>query len=80
MDWLHETLTAIADRTGLDASAVEPDADVRRALLDIARVASHTSGDRTNAPLLCYVLGQAAARGVRLDDALAAVKEHARET
>jgi hypothetical protein len=28
-------------------------------LLDLARVAAHESGDRTNAPLLCYLLGRA---------------------
>jgi uncharacterized protein DUF6457 len=33
------------------------DDDVR-ALLDIARIAAHESGDRTNAPLLCYLIGR----------------------
>jgi hypothetical protein len=28
-------------------------------ILDIARIAAHESGDRTNAPLLCYLLGRA---------------------
>ena len=28
-------------------------------LLDLARIAAHESGDRTNAPLLCYLLGRA---------------------
>jgi hypothetical protein len=27
-------------------------------LLDLARIAAHESGDRTNAPLLCYLLGR----------------------
>jgi Domain of unknown function (DUF6457) len=28
-------------------------------ILDLARIAAHESGDRTNAPLLCYLLGRA---------------------
>ena len=28
-------------------------------LLDLARIAAHESGDRTNAPLLCFLLGRA---------------------
>lgn len=28
-------------------------------LLELARVAAHESGDRRNAPLLCYLLGRA---------------------
>jgi hypothetical protein len=27
-------------------------------LLDLARMAAHTSGDRRNAPLLCYLVGR----------------------
>ena len=33
------------------------------ALLDLARVAAHDSGDRTNAPLATYLVGLAAGRG-----------------
>jgi Domain of unknown function (DUF6457) len=29
-------------------------------LLDLARIAARMSGDRTNAPLLCYLVGRAA--------------------
>ena len=36
----------------LDVS--DPDAQT---LLDLARIAAHESGDRTNAPLLCYLVG-----------------------
>ena len=28
-------------------------------LLDLARIAAHDSGERTNAPLLCYLVGRA---------------------
>ena len=49
-------------------------------LLDLAGVAAHTSGDRTNAPLLCHVLGRAVAGGADLDECArvvhAVVDEH----
>jgi Domain of unknown function (DUF6457) len=31
----------------------------QKTLLDLARIAAHDSGDRTNAPLLCYLVGRA---------------------
>jgi len=37
---------------------VELSPEDERALLDLARIAAHKSGDRTNAPLLCYLLGR----------------------
>jgi hypothetical protein len=40
----------------------------QRTLLDLARIAAHTSGDRTTAPLLCYLLGIAHAGGKDLDE------------
>jgi hypothetical protein len=39
---------------------------MRATLLDLARIAAHESGERTNAPLLCYFLGRAD-RGSDLD-------------
>jgi hypothetical protein len=48
---------------GLQLSAAET-----RTLLDLARVAAHDSGERTNAPLLCYLLGVAVGRGADLDE------------
>ena len=42
-------------------------------LLDLARHAAHTSGDRKNAPLLCYLVGRA--QGERkLEDVADAVR------
>jgi hypothetical protein len=42
-------------------------------LLDIARVAAHDSGNRTNAPLLCYLIGRA--QGDRsIDELLEAIR------
>jgi len=37
--------------------------DEQHALLDLARVAAHTSGDRRNAPLVTYLVGVARGRG-----------------
>jgi len=58
----------LAAATGLDAGALavsETDADT---LLRLAAVAAHETGDRTNAPILCHVLGRAVALGAPLED------------
>ena len=49
--WLRQTLDALGG--GPDLS--DEDAG---ALLKIASIAAHTSGERTNAPLLCYLVGR----------------------
>jgi hypothetical protein len=49
-DWLRAAGDCIG---GGDLS--EADAET---LLDLARIAAHTSGDRRNAPLLCYLVGR----------------------
>jgi hypothetical protein len=58
--WLQSARDAIAPGVGLSAADT-------RTLLDLARVAAHDSGDRTNAPLLCYLLGVAVGRGASLE-------------
>jgi hypothetical protein len=57
--WLQAARDKVAPELELSAADV-------RTLLDLARVAAHDSGDRTNAPLLCYVLGVAVGRGAEL--------------
>ncbi|MGH2971277.1 MAG: DUF6457 domain-containing protein [Gaiellaceae bacterium] len=52
---MNEWLTRQAEAIGVEGL----DAEEEKTLLDLARVAAHTSGDRTNAPLLCYLLGRA---------------------
>ena len=77
MTWISEVSSRLAAATGLDAGALavsETDADT---LLRLAAVAAHDTGDRTNAPILCHVLGRAVALGAPLDD-LARVIESAR--
>jgi hypothetical protein len=52
----------LAQAVGDDPSVYElGDADVSD-ILDLARVAAHESGERTNAPLLSYLVGLAHAR------------------
>lgn len=44
-------------------------------VLDLARIAAHTSGERTNAPLLSYLAGLAVAQGANIDDLAAALRD-----
>jgi hypothetical protein len=74
MSWLSRVTEKLADATALDGTDLEIPPDVARDLLDIARVASHDSGERINAPLLCYVLGLAHARGVPMAEVVTAAR------
>jgi hypothetical protein len=57
--WLAQARDALAAEAGLDSAELElSDADTDT-LLDLARIAAHVSGERTNAPLLCYLVGRA---------------------
>jgi hypothetical protein len=57
--WLTKARDALAVEAGIEPSALDLDDAETRTLLDLARIAAHTSGDRTNAPLLCYLVGRA---------------------
>jgi hypothetical protein len=50
-DWLRKAVEAMG-------GDLELSADETRTLLDLAAHAAHESGQRTNAPLLCYLLGR----------------------
>jgi hypothetical protein len=67
MSWISDMSSRIAASAGIDASELTIDATEAEELLRLAGVAAHTSGDRTNAPLLCHVLGRAVALGAPLD-------------
>ena len=67
--WLADARDALAQAAGLPAAALELGDDDAAVLLDLARIAAHESGERTNAPLLCYLVGRA--RGDRDLDELA---------
>jgi hypothetical protein len=60
--WLSEARDRIAERAGIPPAELELDADTEATLLDLARIAAHESGARTNAPLLCYLAGRVAGR------------------
>ena len=58
--WITQARDALASEAGIAPDDLElSDADAST-LLDLARIAAHASGDRTNAPLLCYLVGRAA--------------------
>jgi hypothetical protein len=66
--WLQSARDTIARASGVPSEELELSAADVRTLLDIARVAAHDSGERTNAPLLCYLVGLTVGRGAELAD------------
>jgi Domain of unknown function (DUF6457) len=61
-EWLRQARDKLAAAAGEDASAYDlSQADVDE-LLELAREAAHSSGERINAPLLCYLVGLARGR------------------
>jgi hypothetical protein len=58
--WLTKARDALAAEVGVAPDDLELSDDDASTLLDLARIAAHVSGDRTNAPLLCYLVGRAA--------------------
>ena len=72
--WLAEARDALARAAGVAPETLELDDDEAATLLELARVAAHESGERTNAPLLCYLVGRAAAGGRDLDELADAVR------
>lgn len=74
-NWLQELTDSLASQAGIDPAELTLSSDDQRTILDVARIAAHVSGARTNAPLLCYVLGVAAARGTPLSVTAPIVRE-----
>ncbi len=70
-EWLTRARDALAAASGLPPEELELDGATEVTLLDLARIAAHESGQRTNAPLLCYLVGLAAGRSGRSIDELA---------
>ncbi len=68
MTWISDMTTRIADATDIPVALLTIDTDDADLLLRLAGIAAHESGERTNAPLLCHVLGRAVARGAPLDE------------
>lgn len=67
-EWLDTRADALAEGTGIDRAALELSPEEIESLLDLAGHAAHESGARTNAPLLCYLLGRARAGAASLDE------------
>jgi hypothetical protein len=57
--WLQTARDALAQTAGLRPDELELSDEDAAVLLDLARIAAHDSGERTNAPLLCYLVGRA---------------------
>src|SRR5438067_900015 len=57
--WLADACDALAGAAGVPRKRLELADDDVAVLLDLARIAAHESGERTNAPLLCYLVGRA---------------------
>jgi hypothetical protein len=71
--WLSQARDELARAGGIAPTELELTDDDVATLLDLARVAAHDSGERTNAPLLCYLVGRAQG-GAALDDLADAVR------
>jgi Domain of unknown function (DUF6457) len=72
-EWLLRARDAIAAAANIPADQLELDEGREAKLLDLARIAAHESGERTNAPLLCYLVGRAE-QGVALDALMEVVR------
>ena len=57
--WLADARDTLADAAGAPRERLDLTDDDASVLLDLARIAAHESGERTNAPLLCYLVGRA---------------------
>ena len=57
--WLQDARGALAEAAGLERDELDLSDGDAATLLDLARIAAHDSGERTNAPLLCYLVGRA---------------------
>ena len=65
--WLSDVRDAVAQAAGVPLAEVDLSDEDAATLLDLARIAAHESGARTNAPLLCYLVGLAQRGGADLD-------------
>jgi len=67
-EWLSRRADALAEETGIGRDALELSPEEIGLLLNLAGDAAHESGQRTNAPLLCYLLGRARSGVASLDE------------
>jgi len=62
-EWLLEARDRLAEAAGQTPESLELSQAEIDELLELARLAAHDSGERINAPLLCYLVGLARGRG-----------------
>jgi hypothetical protein len=56
-EWLSDARDRLAAACGADPADLELSQEEVDELLELARIAAHESGERINAPLLCYLVG-----------------------
>jgi len=61
-DWLTSARDRLAEAAGESRDELELSQADTDELLELARIAAHESGERINAPLLCYLVGVARGR------------------
>jgi hypothetical protein len=61
-DWLSAARDRVAAAAGEDPATLDLSQAEIDELLELARIAAHESGERINAPLLCYLVGLVHAR------------------
>ena len=71
--WLARARDSLSEAAGLPPDRLELSDEDAATLLDLARIAAHDSGERMNAPLLCYLVGLARG-GAGLDTLADAVR------
>ena len=62
-EWLREARDRLAEGAGQSPESLDLSQGEIDELLELARIAAHDSGERINAPLLCYLVGLARGRG-----------------
>jgi uncharacterized protein DUF6457 len=67
-EWLSARADDLAKRSGVDRASLELTDHETEQLLALAGHAAHAGGARTNAPLLCYLVGLARAGDASLDE------------
>jgi hypothetical protein len=73
-EWLARRADALSEQTGVPRERLELSPREIDALLDVAANAAHGSGARTNAPLLCYLLGVSRGGAKGLDELVEIVR------
>lgn len=66
-EWLEAARDRMAGLAGIDPADLTLADDEIEILLGLARDAAHEGGDRTNAPLVCFLAGFAMGRDSGLD-------------